>query len=51
VTKELDIEKSIEEFHEVLELACRSSFKISWATKTALTHKTVPWWSKLTIMW
>ena len=50
-TKELDIEKSVKEFCEILEVACRNSFQTLRVTKTALTHKTVPWWSdELTIM-
>jgi hypothetical protein len=38
VAKEPDMDTIVEEFHEVLDLACRSSFKILWATKTALLH-------------
>jgi hypothetical protein len=50
-TKELDIEKSVEEFYEVLEEACRTSFQTSRDTQTASTHKTAPWRSdELTIM-
>ena len=44
-TTEPNIEKSVEEFYEILEDACRSSFPTSRATKTTQTHKTVPWWS------
>jgi len=51
VAKEPDMNKIVEEFHEVLDLACRSSFKISRATKTASTQKSVPWWSEeLTVL-
>ena len=51
VAKEPDMDKIVEEFHEVLDLACRRSFKISRAIKTASTHKSVPWWSEeLTIL-
>jgi hypothetical protein len=46
VTKELVIEKSVEELYEVLESACKNSFKILRGTKTALFHKTVRWWSR-----
>jgi hypothetical protein len=50
-TKETDIEKSVEEFHGVLELACGSSFRTLRAKKKASTHKAVPWWTvELTIM-
>jgi len=46
VKKEPDLEKIVEEFHEVLELTCRTSFKISRSTKTASTLKSVSWWSE-----
>jgi len=50
-TTEPDIEKSVEDFYEILEDACRSSFATSRVTKTTQTHKTVPWWSsELTIL-
>jgi len=46
---EMDI--IVEEFHEVLDLACRSSFKTSRATKAALLNKSVSWWTEeLTIL-
>jgi hypothetical protein len=51
VEKEPDMEKIAEEFHEVWDLTCRNSFKISRATKTASALKSVPWWSEeLTIL-
>ena len=51
VTIEPDIERLVEEFYEVLEAACRSSFRSSRATNAKSTHKTVPWWlGELTIM-
>ena len=51
VEKETVMDKIVEEFHEVLDLACRSSFKISRVTKTASTHKSVHWWSaELTVL-
>jgi hypothetical protein len=40
--EENDIEKSVEKFHEVMELACSRSFRTLRATKKALTHKAVP---------
>jgi exonuclease III len=43
VTNEHDIERLVEEFYEVLEAACRSSFGSSRATNAKSTHKTVPW--------
>jgi len=50
-TTEPDIEKSVEEFYEILDDAYRSSFLTSRVTKTTQTHKTVPWCSsELTIM-
>jgi hypothetical protein len=50
-TQEPDVEKLVDEFHEVLEEACRSSFQTSRALKTKAARMTVPWWSEeLTIM-
>ena len=50
-TTEPDIETSVEEFHEILEDACRSTFLTSRVTKRTQTHKTVPWWCpELTVM-
>jgi hypothetical protein len=51
VTKNIDIEKSVEEFHEVMVSACRESFKTRQASKKANSHKTVSWWTEeLTVM-
>jgi hypothetical protein len=51
VTNEIDIEKSIGEFHEVMVLACRESFRTRWASKKANSNKAVPWRTEeLTIM-
>ena len=51
VFEETDIEKLIEEFHEVLKLACSTSFRTQWASKRATSSKSVPWWTEeLTIM-
>jgi hypothetical protein len=51
VMEESNIEKSVEEFHEVMESACGGTFRRKRATKKALTHKTVPWWiQELTII-
>jgi hypothetical protein len=50
VTNKPDVEGLVEEFYEVLEAACRSSFRSSRATNVKSTYKTVPWWSgELTI--
>jgi hypothetical protein len=46
VANEPDMDIIVEEIDEVLDLACRSSFKILRATKTVLLHKSVPWWSE-----
>jgi hypothetical protein len=46
VTKEIDIEKSVEEFHEVMVSACRESFRKQQASKKTNLHKTVPWWTE-----
>ena len=51
VRNEIDIETSIEEFHEAMVLASRESFKTQRASKKANSHKAVPWWTEeLTIM-
>jgi hypothetical protein len=39
VAKDPDMDRIVEEFHKVLDLACRSSLKNLPATKTASTHK------------
>jgi len=36
----------VEELHDVLELACRRSFRILRTTEKALQHKSVPWWTE-----
>ena len=49
--EETDIEKLIEEFHEVLKLACSKSFKTHRASKRTTLNESVPWWTEeLTIM-
>ena len=49
--EETDIKKLIEEFHEVLKLACSKSFKTNQASKRTTLNKSVPWWKEeLTIM-
>jgi len=51
VAKEPEMDIIVEKFHEVLDLACRNSFKTLRATKTALLNKSVPWWTEeLTIL-
>jgi len=46
-----DIETLIEEFHEVLMLACSKSFRTHRSSKRATSNKSVPWWTEeLTIM-
>ena len=51
ITEELDIEKRIDEFSEVLKLACNKSFPTYGATKKVTAHKTVPWWTQeLTVL-
>jgi hypothetical protein len=51
VANEPDVEGLVQEFYQVLEAACRSSFRSARATNAKSTHKTVPWWSgELTIM-
>jgi len=51
VTNAPGVELLVEEFYEVLEAACRTSFRYSRPTHANSTHKTVPWWSEeLTMM-
>jgi len=51
VTNEMDIEKSLEELHKVVEIACSKSFRTQQASKKAMSIKAVPWWTEeLTIM-
>jgi hypothetical protein len=51
MSDETDIEKLIEEFHEVLKLACSKSFRTQQASKKAMSNKSVSWWTEeLTIM-
>lgn len=51
MTEERDIERRIDEFSEVINLACNKSFLKQRATKKATTHKTVPWWTQeLTVL-
>jgi hypothetical protein len=51
VTKEIDIEKSVEEFHEVMLSACRESFGKRQTSKKAFSNKKVSWLTEeLTIM-
>jgi len=48
--EETDIEKLIEEFHEVLKAACDKSFRKQRATRKT-TNKSAPWWTEeLTVM-
>ena len=51
MTHKMEIEKSIEEFHEVVEIACSKSFRTQRASKKAMSNKAVPCWTgELTIM-
>jgi hypothetical protein len=43
VAKTTNMDTVVEELHEFLVSACRSSFKILRTTKKALPHKSVPW--------
>ena len=50
-SQEPDVEKLVDEFHEVLVEACRSSFQTPRARNMNSARKTAPWWSEeLTIM-
>jgi len=47
----MTIEKYVNEFSEVLKLACNKLFTTQRTSKKALTHKSVPWWTdELTIL-
>ena len=47
----MTIEKYVNEFSEVLKLACNKLFTTQRTSKKALTHKSVPWWmDELTIL-
>ena len=49
--EETDIENLIEEFHEILKLACSKSFRTHRASKRTTSNKSVPWWAEeLTVM-
>jgi hypothetical protein len=51
ISKETDIEKSMEEFHDVLKIACNKTFRTQRNTKKTMVHQSVPWWTEeLTIM-
>jgi hypothetical protein len=51
ITEELYIEKQIDEFSEVLKLACNKSFPPYGAAKKVTDHKTVPCWTQeLTVL-
>jgi hypothetical protein len=43
---ENDIEKLIDEFHEVLTLPCSESFRTQRGSKRKTSNKSVPWWTK-----
>ena len=40
-----DIEKLIEEFQDVLKVACDKSFRQLRTTKKTITNNSVPWWT------
>jgi hypothetical protein len=51
ITDKLDIEKRIDEIHDVIKLACNKTFPKRGPKKTVTTHKTVPWWTQeLTVL-
>ena len=51
MTNEMDIEKSIQEFQEVVELVCSKWFRTQRASRKGMSNKAVPWWTEeLTIM-
>ena len=39
------MEEVVEELHDALESACRSSFKLLGTTKKPPSYKSVPWWT------
>ena len=51
VSQEPDVEKTVDELHDVLKEACRSSFQTPRVHNMNSARKTVPWWSEeLTMM-
>jgi hypothetical protein len=52
IAETLDIEKSIEEFHDIIIKACDKTYKTQRTPKkNKTTHKSVPWWTdELTIL-
>jgi hypothetical protein len=51
VSDETDIEELIEEFHDIMRVACSKSFRTQRASKKTMSNKSVPWWTEeLTIM-
>jgi hypothetical protein len=51
LSKDMDIERTIEKLHEILKTACNKSFRTQRAVKKATVNKSVPWWTEeLTIM-
>jgi hypothetical protein len=45
VDEEVDIEKSTEEFHDILKTACDKIYR-KHRTSKKTTHKSVPWWTE-----
>jgi hypothetical protein len=45
ISEDMDIEKSLEDFHEVLKMACNKTFRTHRTSNKATAHKPLPWWT------
>jgi len=51
ISEEEEIENTVEEFHEVLKIACNKTFRKQRFSRKTTLKKSVPWWTEeLTIM-
>jgi len=51
ISEEEEIEKTVEEFHEVLKIACNKTFRKQRSSRKTTLNKSVPWLTEeLTIM-
>jgi len=46
LSEDMDIEKSIEEFHEIFKMVCNKTFRTKRAQKKSKAHKPIPWWTE-----
>jgi len=45
LTEGANIEKLVDEFNEALTMACNNTIQVHRASRNALSHRSVPWWS------